>query len=1064
MSHPPIIFSRRLRPLLGLAALWVLLGLWPSGVWAQPAPPTFDVKRIGVEQGLSHRMVNDILEDRQGHMWFATREGLNRYDGHRFVVYIHEPADSLSLPDSKVSALFESSDGRLWIGTSRSLVRFDRATESFRPVPFGPGATPQPIFEPISDIAETPDGTLWIMTTERGLFKLPPGASELQPVPVTYAGKSGWLPTYRIGVGPDGRVHLACRSEVGAVPYLGRLDPVTAECSIERGLPNTGALAAIGFASDGSAIISASLGTPSGHEKIRVDRWGGASTWSITLDASEPKDLLVDDHDQIWLATLSGVFLFEPDGRLITHLTRSLADNKTLSNDRANTIARSRDGAIWVGTDDGITVFIPARAAFQAIRHRLGDPTSLGDPRVNAILETSDGALWVGTSKGLYKRSRGSAPFESINLADVPGVAPGAQRRIWSLMEATPGVIWFGTGRGGLYQLDEASGEVNHLVRPFHLIADLTGSDRSALDRTSISYIGRDRLGRTWMATGRHVFRVDSLEAFKLFSPATSRPVARLVNLLLHDRRGSFWAGNDLGLWAMDADDGKLEAIGETGSRGRGLSYPAVWSLAESPLTPDALWVGTIGGGLNRYDVKTGLFTWYTMTEGMPSNGIYGILVDDKGLLWMSTTNGLARFDPLTGFVESFTRHDGLHADDFDLLAYHKGQVSGKMWFGGPTGLTEFHPDSVALSAPDFQVNISSIRVLDRPYPGIVTDGDTLRLAHTQNSLGLRFSAPDLLHPDDVGFRYRLAGYDEDWRLNDASRPEVSYTRLPPGSYTFEVQAAGPGSATSRKTTRLIVSIVPAVWQTAWFRFLCVALTFGAFVWGVVSVQRRRGRRALEIARREVELKRLLADREEQERGRLAREIHDGPIQTLYSVNHRLEEASPDGLAASRRDVQELASELRAICEHLRPALVANLGLEGALRARVRALSRRYPGLTISLTFDPKCSELEEATGHACYRIVQEALSNVIQHAEASQVSVGLTRDRAVCRLLITDDGHGFDLPGDWLTFVRDSHFGLVGIKERAEMQGGVCRIDSGPGKGTRIEVEFPMPSLQPAI
>jgi signal transduction histidine kinase len=154
------------------------------------------------------------------------------------------------------------------------------------------------------------------------------------------------------------------------------------------------------------------------------------------------------------------------------------------------------------------------------------------------------------------------------------------------------------------------------------------------------------------------------------------------------------------------------------------------------------------------------------------------------------------------------------------------------------------------------------------------------------------------------------------------------------------------------------------------------------------------------------------------------------------------------------------ASELRAICEHLRPALVDNFGLEGALRARVRTLSRRYPGLTVSLTLDPECSDLEGAIGHACYRIVQEALSNVIQHSGASQAGIWLSREHTMCRLLITDNGRGFDLPKDWLKLVRDSHFGLVGMRERAEMQGGICRIDSAPGKGMRIEVNFPMPSL----
>ncbi|MFT5142151.1 MAG: signal transduction histidine kinase/ligand-binding sensor domain-containing protein [Rhodothermales bacterium] len=1066
MSYLQTVLRRRGRRLLGAAALWVMIGLLPAQSGAQSASPAFDIIRIGVEQGLSHRMVYDILEDQQGYMWFATREGLNRFDGHRFVVYTHEPGDSLSIPDSRVKRMFESADGTLWIGTvNGGLVRFDRSTETFSRVPSRPGDTPPLLSESVTDIAETPDGTLWVTTAMSRLFRLPPKASELELVSVTVAGKSGWMRGQRIGVDPSGGIILFCSPASGGAPFLGRLDPVTSECSMDGRLPGTSLLTAIGFESDGSAVVAATLQIASGSERTRVARWDGQLKWSVALDASGSRDLIVDDHDQIWLATHSGVFLLEPTGRVIAHFTRSPAGNKTLSDDRANAFAHSRDGSVWVATDDGVTVFVPVRTPFRASRHRPGDPTSLGDPRVNAILETSDGTLWVGTSAGLYQRQRGNEGFEPFVLPDVPGVISGTQERIWSLIEAAPGVIWIGTAAGGLYRLDTASGEIRHMLAAFHLIADRYGGDRPSIDRTSIPFIGRDLVGNLWLTTTHAVLRVDSLDVFTLVASRTadSPPVDKYVNVLLQDHRGDYWAGNDFGLEAFDADSGEFRAVGETGLRDRGLSFRSVWTIAESPLTPDAIWVGTIGGGLNRYDVITGHFTWYTMADGLPNNTIYGILVDDRGLLWLSTANGLARFDPRTGSVERFTLHDGLHDDDFDLLAYHKGQVSGKMWFGGPTGLTEFHPDSVALSTYDFKVLISSVIVLDRPHPGIVGEGDTLRLAHTQNTLGFRFSAPDLLHPNNVAFRYRLVGYDDDWRVNDASRAEASYTRLPPGWYTFEVQAAGPGGGISRQTTRLVVSIVPAFWQTGWFLFLGLTLATGMVGWGVSSVLRLRARRVLDIARREVELKRLLSDREEQERGRLAREIHDGPIQTLYSVNHRLEEASPEGLVASRRDVKKLASELRDICEHLRPALVTNLGLEGALRARVRTLSRQNPDLRVSLTFDPECSELDEPTAHACYRIVQEALNNVIHHADASQADVQISCDHAVCRLLITDDGRGFDLPKDWLMLASDSHYGLLGIRERAETQGGICRIDSARGKGTRIEVDFPRPSLQPA-
>lgn len=1038
-----------------------LLGLSLPAVTAQPNSSSYEVFRIGVEQGLSHRIVYDVLEDRQGYMWFATREGLNRYDGHRFVSYTHFPGDSLSIPDSKVRTVFESSNGTLWVGSEGGLVRFDRSDETFHRIPFPVQEGVEFISDPINSITETPDGTIWTITETRRLFRLSQNSSRLEYFAVTVNGESGQLNSARIRVDHSGQIVLSCQPTASFALFLGRLDPKSGQCSTDYNLTETGGLTGIGFTSDGSTIGSASLRIDSGHDRIQVLRWKGKLIWSATLDANKIQNLAIDEADRIWLATRSGVFLVDATGSVISHFTHSETDHQTLSDNRTNAITITRNGSVWIASEDGLTVFVPAKNPFHIIRHRPGDRSSLGDPRVNAILETLDGSLWVGTSNGLFKRELGSGNFEAIALPDVPGAAIGTQTRIWSLIEEVPGEILIGTAAAGVYRLDTVSKEVRHIKTPNILVAAQFGSEPPSLDRLSTSAFIRDNMGSIWMSTLNAVLRIDSLRAFSLEVIKKPNPPGpeRFVNIILPDSRGQYWAGNNLGLLVLDEKKREFRAVGKTGVPFQGPSYPAVWSLAESPLTPDAIWIGTIGGGLNRYDVQTGRFTWYTKANGLPSNGIYGLLVDSRGLIWMSTTNGLARFNPLTEKVERFSRHDGLHDDDFDLLAYHKGQISGKMWFGGPTGLTEFHPDSVLQKTSLYRVNISGISIFDRPYPGIVSNGDTLKLDNTQNTLGFRFSAPDLLYPNDVAYRYKLVGYDVDWRINEAAQPEATYTQIPPGSYVFEVQADTQNADIIPITTSLLVFIEPAYWQTDWFQFISIVFAISLFGWGIWTVQSRRGKQVMDSARREIELKRLLSEREEHERGRLAREIHDGPIQTLYSVNHRLEEATPETLTASRRDVKELASELRSICEHLRPALVDNLGLEGALRARARTLSKNNLGLKISISFDSTCSALTGPIEHACYRIVQEALNNIIRHAEASKADISLSRNLSVYQLVIQDNGRGFDLPKDWLKLVRDSHFGLVGIRERAEMQGGSCRIDSAPGKGTRIEVEFPMES-----
>lgn len=1031
--------------------------MFSSVVSAQRTPPEFDVIRIGVPEGLSHRLVYDILEDKQGYIWVATREGLNRFDGHRFIVYSHIPGDSLSIPESKINKIFESSSGTLWIGSHGGLIRLNRKTETFYRVPFELGENGNEIVEAVMDIAETPDGTIWVATETSGIFKLDRSSPFLKRVPFTVDGKKGHLGSTKIGVGRDGRILLAC-SPVGVkVNHLGWLDPATAECSVERSLPQLSTVNAIGFYSDSSIIISAPVLGPTGKSRIRVERSKGHPLWSTEVNSLASMDMLEDGQGTIWVATLSGLVLLDSNGTVTAGLNRSEVDVKTLTNDRINALSLSRDGSVWVGTDDGITVFVPTRSPFRAIRHRPGDPNSLGDPRVNAILETSDGSVWIGTSKGLFKRTSGSEAFEAIYLPDFPEVISGAQSRIWSLIEVSPEIIWYGTAVGGLYQVDQATGKVQRIRELRSLVAAAIGENPLIPDRTAVPSLNKDRNGHIWIATARQILEYAFPDSFTLRVPTSTNGFpGRIFNVQMQDHRGDYWVGNDLGLWSFDPITAKLTLIGDSKLKGKSLSFRMVWAIAETPLTPDALWIGTVGGGLNRYDVKTGQFTWYSTKHGLPSNTVYGILTDSSGLLWLSTSKGLARLDPLSGIIEKYSRHDGLHDDDFDLFAYHKGKVSGKMWFGGPTGLTEFHPDSVAQRSNDFRVLISGINVLDQPFSGIVSSGDTLRLSRTENTLGFRFSAPDILNPKTIGYRFKLEGYDQDWREKGATRPEVTYTHLPPGTYTFLVQPSGTTSSASSEATRLVIVIEPVFWQTKWFQILSLMLSLFAFGFGVASIQKHRSNRTIEVSERKVELKRLLAEREEQERGRLAREIHDGPIQTLYSVNHRLEEASSDGLEASRLVVKELASELRAICSRLRPAIVDNLGLERALSSHIRKLGNSYPGVSISIEIDPNCSDLDEATAHATFRIVQEGVNNALHHSGASQVNIELVRDQKNGFLVISDNGKGFDLPTDWLKFARDSHYGLVGMRERAEMLGGTFRIASRPGEGTRIDVLLP--------
>jgi signal transduction histidine kinase len=396
-------------------------------------------------------------------------------------------------------------------------------------------------------------------------------------------------------------------------------------------------------------------------------------------------------------------------------------------------------------------------------------------------------------------------------------------------------------------------------------------------------------------------------------------------------------------------------------------------------------------------------------------------------------------------------------------MAYHRGR-SGRLYVGGPRGFNAFDPARVTPDRYAAPVAVSGVRVFDRRRPGLPRPtGDTLRLAHDQNHVAFDLAALDYVDPRAVRYRYRLAGVDDGWRTTDGRRPFGSYTGLAPGAYAFEVRATNHAGVASPHRARLRLVVTPAWWQTAWFRWGLALAGLGLVAGSVrarLAFLRRRQREQIHVQRR-------LAAVRERERQRLARDLHDGPMQELYRVGHdldRLATLTPDhagDVRATREAVGGVASVLRAVLVALRPPHLDALGLGAALRSLARQTERRHPALAVTTRLDVP-DALDADAEYALYRITQEALANAAQHARAARVTVTLhaETDAAGARaavLTVRDDGRGFAVPPRLLDLARDEHFGLVGAAERADALGGRLRVTSRPGHGTTVRAALPL-------
>ncbi|NNE35617.1 MAG: hypothetical protein HKN13_10280 [Rhodothermales bacterium] len=811
------------------------------------------------------------------------------------------------------------------------------------------------------------------------------------------------------------------------------------------------------------------VGTARTHEDaIRLDSDTGEVLARHRLPLLGTHAMQPGPGRDLWFASQFGLTRLDLEDGTRRIIPWDPGDPFGLSHNEVLSVHFDRSGTLWVGTAAGLNIHRDSRSPFRLYRGYAGNPDGLADSPVNAILETRDGMLWLGTENGLDKIDRDSGRVAHITQNPRADVNPAAINRIWSLLEDRHGMLWVGTGHAGLHRYDRSTGVFAYERGPFRAVWKDRNVSEPQEDFLGIRSLLEDRDGVIWIGSGTGLIRRDPVTgAYVSYRPDPSDEMAIsdiVVNTVFEDDEGRIWIGTDNGLNRNDRSTDEFEHFVHDPSDPTTISGNVIWSIAQSSSTPGVLWVGTVGGGLNRFEPATGVFRAITTAHGLPNNTIYGVLPDEAGRLWLTTGCGLARFSPLTETTVTYQPNRARRCAEFDLMSYHKSARTGEMFVGEGNGFDSFFPDSVRGSDYIPPVVLTGVKIFDTERPGLLVSGDTLTLDPTQNYFTVSFAALDFMRSGENRYEYHLDGYDNQWRTVSGTSPAASYTNVPPGRYTFRVKGSNQDGVFNPEPALLHVEIVPSLWRTPWFRVLAATLllaVLGARLWIWRSAKARRLAQDESDAE---EVRRRLAEREEAERVRIARELHDGPIQGLYHVNHLLEALTnrPElgriarDFDAPREAVSQLAVDLRDVCNGLRPPTLVHFGLEASLEecaARARSLQ---PALRPSLKFEGDASLLPERTQHVVFRGVQEALNNVVQHAGAAHAVISVSIDTEGVSVRVEDDGSGFEMPDRLVQLTRGGHWGMVGMMERAELVGGECTISSIPGSGTKVHITIP--------
>ena len=1012
---------------------------------------------LTTNDGLSQGYVTAILQDRRGFMWFATRDGLNRYDGNSFVVYKHDPNDPGSLSSNFIQDLIEDDQGYLWTATNTGVNKFDPITERFTRYLHDPNNANSIGGASVKSIAQDKRGSVWFGTEDGGLDRLDARTGTF----THYRNDSHGQFVGRITqVIADSRDDIWFVGERGLFHVNERTGQITCPPATRNGL------GAESVYEDEVGNLWMLVDSPVfglvkyDREAQRLTKYpvGARSVGAVastTNGGSANGTIAADGQNGFWVPSSLGLYYFDRRTERYTYRFQHEENNPdSLDSNAIMSVYRDKGGVLWVGTENlGLNILNFRQEHLGLYQHRPGDPNSLSPGRVKAIYQESNGALWVGLfPRALDRVDRKTG--EITHYLPKPGhkntLAKGTN--VGSIYKDTAGYLWVGGGGSGLDRLDERTGRVKHYGH--------NPDDTNSLISDNVYTIYGDRNGHMWVGLEGGLSRFDpATDKFINYRPVPNNATsfANTVWVIYQDRSGTLWAGTWGGVLIRFDEEAKAFVNYTPDSRDpHRLNGGGVNTIHED--RTGTLWVGSFDG-LYRYNRKDGTFTRYTETEGLPGSAIRCILEDGAARLWLSTDKGISRFDPQRETFRNYDVSDGLQSNEFSTGCY-QGRDGG-IFFGGSNGFNAFLPENVQDNPYVPPIVITSFKIFNKPVPisaesllkKAIPYVDSLTLSHRDSVFSFEFAALSYANSQKNRYRYKLENLEPNWNEVGSKQRLATYTNLDPGRYVFRVQGSNSDGVWNEQGVSLPIIITPPWWGTNWFRAVCAAGVL-VLLWVAYEIrvqQLHQGfSRTLEVR--------------VGERTRIARDLHDTLLQSFHGILLHLQILSnelPAGTPKERLEsvinqAEQAIVEGRDAVKGLRTSTVEGNDLALAIRTlgeELAASNSGRPDFTVQVEGAPR--DLHPILRDEVYRIAGEALRNAFRHAAAQRIEVEIRYDERQLRLRIRDNGKGIasKLIGD---DGREGHFGLRGMRERAKLIGGKLTVWSELDSGTEVELSIP--------
>lgn len=1018
---------------------------------------TYRFENITSEQGLADRLINAIIQDKQGYIWIGSAEGLTRYDGYSCVIYRHKASDKFSLSDNEVYSLFLDKEGTLWIGTHNGLNRYDAKNDRFDVFQQNSKDDNSIGGNAIMSFAEDTFGNIWIGTLDGGLIVMTKEQDKSQ--------KLNYRFTHYRNNGNDSstisndQVLTICildqkKALIGTASGLNLFNQENRtftrfyhnpadKKSISNNVVNKIYKDSLGdvWLCGNDMLDKVSANAFKNNNELPAEHYFPALASLSKSSRLTVNDFTTDSRGNKWVATNdNGLIKFNTStAKTVYSFEQFTSNNQSafgLSNSTVYCLYKDRSDVLWIGTAKGVSKYIPSKTRFNEARHLTG-LLPKHKSFVMSLLADQQNRLWIGYDSDtlcvVKTVTNGNTIPESIPL--IP-LSKGDQ--VNTLFESRAGDIYIGTLLKGLYVIPSSLINISDRSKWIHVNVQQFPS----LPSNNIYAVNEDAQGMVWIGTysGLCMYNPINKSITSVYTSPNRKIIPDyIIRAIAIDEKNILWCGTDNGMYLIRNGE-IIQSYKSNEQNSNTISNNSVTSLLIDH--DNNMWIGT-KEGLNLYNVSTKKFQQFTVESGLSSDGIKSLREDTGGNIWVATNHGLTKFDSFNKKFYKYTTADGLYSDQF-IANSSTTDSNGIFYFGTNNGLISFKPENIIPNAFVPPVSITGIKVLNTP---IAAMGDSsifdrykkenkIFLDYNQNFFSFEFAALNYINSAENRYAYQLEGIDKAWNQAGTKR-FADYTDIKPGTYTFKVKAANNDGLWNEVPATVTITILPPWWQTWWFYALCAATVCAA----VYSVYHIRLKQVLKLYKL---------------RSSIAKDLHDDVGSALSSIALLSNIAHSRGKTNTQLQPEEIFTRIGNTSKRmidLMDDIVWSVNPDNDRFSNMLIRMREYAvemleSKNIEFTFKVSDTiddlKLPMQMRKDYFLIFKESINNLTKYAEASAASIIIERQSRNIITTIQDNGKGFDPQ------IVHSGNGLKNMKERAEAIKASLKIETG-GNGTTV-------------